>query len=165
MARLDVNLSKMAAMLLPPILRGKMLQSFILSAVSALDEIQNTLYQYHMEDLYGTRYRIAHNSQVCSLRGVLNDMYDTEQRRITIDSVASRPKLYLHYDREMTGGLEYQKVFTPQTVFFDYEQGGGESKGDFTVFVPADLQSRDLALRATIDKYKLASKTYNIQYV
>ena len=171
MARLDINLSKMAVMLLPPMLRGGTLQSIVTSAVSVLDYAQSILYTYHMSTPSGTRYRVAHNSQVCKLRAVLNDTYDSDQRRITIGVEQTETHLVTYFEAELAKMEHLQKMHynddedgTSPYTYMDSEVTATDET-DFTVCVPSDLSGYDMAIRATIDKYKLVGKTYTILYL
>ncbi len=119
------------------------------------------LYQKHLSFKRATLYRLAHNSQVCYLRKVLNDQFDNAQRRIQIVDFSGVTRIYLFSDasrRDVYLGTEYL-----------YDEASYADLGfDFTVQVPATVATStyDIALlKALLDEYKLVSKNYNIERI
>lgn len=152
-------------MLMPPKLRGGVLQSILTSASVALDTANTNLYNFHFANISGTRYRITHNSQICYLRSALNDAFDETLRRIIVDEMPSEDMLYTYYEAETTGTTSYLAKYTDQTTISDCESAQiVVDDVDFFVIVPKTLRNKELEIRATIDKYKLVSKQYSIMY-
>ena len=121
----------------------------------ALKEVYNNFQLF----ITNTEYRLAHNSQRCYLRAVLNDAFDPTLRRIYIDNFDALVKLYLWPDEYL------RDVNIEADIFLWPDDSYGDSGVDFTVFIPVDIVTSegDLArLRALLAKYKTPGKNYNI---
>src|SRR5690606_12863694 len=117
-------------------------------------------------------YRLNHNSQVCSLKAVLNDAFDTDLRRITIQNATIKEPLWF-YEPGDEKPVYFYEVADESPVYFRSESefmGGGS---DFTVLVPLDLKPVSevelnaylIRMRALIDYYKLYCKAYTIEFI
>lgn len=158
-----VNIKRLALLTLPTWLRRPLTGALIYAGVSPLGRMLQDLRAYRNT----TRYRLRHNGQVCKLRGVLNDEFDPELRRIEIedrDSMVSQEAFRVW--RRDAG----RWVMIPQrgsgAVSIHREGFGGTSGYDFWVTVPEELREgeTETRLRAIVNMYKLASKRYAINY-
>ena len=70
-------------MLTPIRMRKATLMSFLYVAVAPVMTLARKFDQYRQD----TDYRLAPNGQTCYLRAMLNDYFDPQQRRITIEEV------------------------------------------------------------------------------
>ena len=77
----NVNVRRLALLVLPTWLRRPLAGALIYAGVCPLGRLLGELRSYRRE----TGYRLSHNGQVCRLRGVLNDEFDPERRRIVIE--------------------------------------------------------------------------------
>lgn len=159
----NVNIKRLALLTLPTWLRRPLAGALIYAGVSPLGRLLGELRAYRS----ATSYRLSHNGQVCKLRGVLNDEFDPELRRIEIedsDSTGNREAATV-WLREMG-----RWVMVPRRgaggASIHREGFGGTSGYDFWVTVPGELRTAETEtrLRAIVNTYKLASKRYAINY-
>lgn len=114
-------------------------------------------------------YRIGHNSQICYMEAVLNDLFDNSLRRIRIVNVAFKEPIYFYEPEENRDVLFYEPGDDRPVFFREPEDFAGEGV-DFVVCVPPVLQpgseAAELAyltrMGAQIEFYKLYSKNYKI---
>ncbi|PXY44533.1 hypothetical protein [Flavobacterium hydrophilum] len=100
--------------------------------------------------------KLSYNSQKCYMRGVLNDRYDPEQRRITIANTNKKPKDYIYTQAENLPVYLGTMWLEPE---FNYEG----STVDFLVNVPQEIMNLKInEIVATIEFYVLAGKSYQI---
>lgn len=159
----DVNMKRLALLALPTWLRRPLAGALVYAGVGPLGRLLQELRVYRSD----TRYRLGHNGQVCKLRGVLNDVFDPEERRIEIE------------ESESAGSIEVTTVWLREAgrwvmvkrrgngcMIVHREGFGGTSGYDFWVTVPMELRTAktEARLRATVNMYKLASKRYAISY-
>jgi hypothetical protein len=100
--------------------------------------------------------KLSYNSQRCYLRGALNDKYDPDLRRITIDGTLNQDQDYIYTPAE---NLDvYLGV-----LYLEQDFNYSNSKVDFLVNVPRDIMNARLnEIVAVIEFYKLAGKQYQI---
>lgn len=159
-----VNIKRLALLVLPTWLRRPLVGALIYAGVTPLGRLAQELRKYRST----TRYRLRHDGQVCNLRGVLNDEFDPEIRRITVEDRDSATPIEasIIYRREVA-----RWVMVPcqgsGAVIIHREGFSGTSGYDFWVNVPDELRSAGIEtrMRAIINTYKLASKRYTITYI
>lgn len=101
-------------------------------------------------------YKMSHNGQVCHLRAMLNDTFDTQLRRITIEDTR-------RYDWTFVYKENADKPLLLETVVIASEQFTTGEGTDFTVFVPSSISfSVKPQMISLINFYKLAGKRYSI---
>ena len=101
-------------------------------------------------------YNLTHNSQVCYLRKILNDEFDSTKRRIKIEDGKRNIRRYI-YQRNANRPLYLGRVFLYQRG--EYIDGGV----DFVVVLPQGLEYDRYKLEALINFYKLAGKRSTIR--
>lgn len=158
-----INVKRLALLTLPLWLRRPLVGALIYSGVAPLGRLLSELRKYRST----TSYRLRYNGQVCKLRGVLNDEFDPEERRIRVD------------DSERGGRVEASMVWKREegrwvmvsrrgegAATVHREGFSGTSGYDFWVTVPLELRSdeRETRLRSLVNMYKLAGKRYAINY-
>lgn len=159
----SVNMKRLALLTLPTWLRRPVAAALIYAGVSALGRLLHELRVFRAD----TFYSLSHNSQVCKLRGVLNDAFDSEQRRITVsDGDVEGLRAVVVYRRDAGRWLQLRRRGDGATIL-NRKGYGGASGYDFVVTVPGELKTRDndTRLRAIINHYKLASKRYAVNYI
>ncbi len=161
----DVDIKKLAILLLPTFLRQSLFLALIGSAVRALGQTHIEFAKYR-EDV---DYRRNHNGQVCYLQAALNDSLDTELRRIRIsDTYRTMPVVFYPVDDEKP------VVFDSSTpVVFERQDLFGANMQDFEVLVPADVfavqtdiynrSEKEIVARSIINQYRLAGKRFIIK--
>lgn len=117
------------------------------------------IYSSFMNNRAANLYNLAHNSQVCYLRKVLNDVFDPDLRRIRITDGQKHDPKYIY-----TRGEQRPKYLG--TMFLRRREDYISDGIDFRVIIPIGfaLQPVQHQMKATIDFYKLASKRYSIEY-
>lgn len=160
----DVNMRRLALMLLPTWWRRPLIGSLAFAAVSAQARVAAELKGFRNEK----GYRLRHNGQVCKLRGVLNDEFDPELRRIRVEdghADAATAETWRVWQR-----AEERWAMVPRrgagALTVRREGYAGTGGYDFWLSVPAELSGAETEtrLRAVTDIYKLASKRYAINY-
>lgn len=158
-----VNVKRLALLALPTWLRRPVAGALVYAGVSPLGHMLQELRAFRS----ATGYRIRHNGQVCKLRGVLNDVFDPDLRRILIEDnyMAESLEATVVWKREVG-----RWVALPQrgdgAAGIHREGFGGTGGYDFIVTVPDELRGTgvETRLRAMVNMYKLASKRYAINY-
>lgn len=120
--------------------------------VAPLDQVLDWFTLSRRDNLYN----LAHNSQKCYLRAVLNDRFDIALRRIRIEDGNKYKRQYIYTDGEQ------KPKFLGKMFLYD-DADYSDTGVDFIVLVPSDLQYNTYEMQALIDFYKLASKRYKIQ--
>ncbi len=149
--------ARLAVMLLPTMLRKPVISAYLRAAFSQFDYIGFAAYRRQ------TNYRLTHNGQVCYLRAVLNDMFDTQLRRIEIGdgTETTMPIIYWREQKRFVGAPP--RGTAGLIVGWRGTTTGGSY--DFTVRVPAEIFSDSATMTkmtAVVREYKLASKQFQI---
>lgn len=160
-SRYTISYSKFVSERIPEALRIQPLPQWVMALISPVVYLYSLLLAFRLYVLY----RLTITPQVCYLEKMLNDRYDTTERRIYIDDGAEFSKLYVYLKSELKPVYIHTKAedFEPKT--FLYRKGEVTTGGfDFVVFVPAVVAFDAVEIRALIDTYRLASKrNYIIQ--
>lgn len=156
-----VNVRRLALLTLPRWLRRPLAGALLYAGVSPLGRLVGELRRLRRE----TGYRLGHNGQVCKLRGVLNDVFDGEERRITVtDAVSgSGGDRSVVWQRE-TGRWVMLPLGGAGAALIHREGLGGTGDVDFVVNVPGCLSVDETRVRAVVNMYKLAGKRFAINY-
>lgn len=156
----NVNMKRLALLTLPTWLRRPLAGALIYAGVSPLGRVLHELRVYRSR----TRYRLCHNGQVCKLRGVLNDEFDPEHRRIAVEEPEDDGGLGLAWVRDEGRSLIVGNRGTPGAAVVCRRGLGGTGGYDFWVSVPEGLRGSEGRLRAMVNMYKLAGKRFAISY-
>lgn len=151
-----VDFDKLILLLLPTFLRKPKMFGYLKALVSPLAGSRESVYERWSQMREQNIKKLSYNSQRCYLRGVLNDRYDPDERRITIGNTSNVTQDYIYTPAENlpvflgTMWLEQDFNYTGTTV-------------DFLVNVPRDvLLTKENEIVATIEFYVLAGKSYQI---
>lgn len=117
----------------------------------------------------GMLYKVRHNSQICSMEAVLNDMFDPNMRRIRIINVSFKEAIYFYEPEERREVYHYEITDNKPVYYRELEELAGEGD-DFIVCVPPSLRplsqvsetAYTTRMSGQIDFYKLYSKNYSI---
>ena len=159
----DVNIKRLALLLLPIALRRPLMAAFAQTAVQGV----HALHAVFMKWKGDCDYRLTHNGQVCHLRAALNDAFDPKERRIAIDDEWSNDTGGTTvYMRCMERSLKVPGRVSGRAIILNRRGFGGVSGYDFWVSVPYALRATldETRLAAIVNKYKLASKRWTINY-
>ena len=147
----NVQWKKLAVLLTPTFLRSELMKSWIELLMEGINDIRYQWLQFRKSNIY----ILAHNSQVCYLRGALNDRFDNEQRRIQIIDGNKYTRKYIYTDEE-------QKPRFLGIIYIHGDEDYSDTGVDFIVQVPNDIIFNINEMKGLIDFYKLASKRYKI---
>ncbi|MEB3005768.1 hypothetical protein [Capnocytophaga sp. G2] len=148
----NINIDKLTVLLTPISLRKKRLVAWLRILAMPLNKLLDDFKRERRKDLYN----LTHNSQVCYLRKILNDEFDSTKRRIKIEDGKRNIRRYI-YQRNANRPLYLGRVFLYQRG--EYIDGGV----DFVVVLPQGLEYDRYKLEALINFYKLAGKRWTIR--
>jgi len=154
----DINMDRLAAMLLPAFLRKPLMTAF----AKAMAHPSAVLHGRFMQWRAGMDTRLGISGQTCRLRALLNDTFDPVLRRITVeDAPAEEAGIFLwreELDRPVMLGT--QLIMDPRFA--------GTDGVDFIVRVPAAVGLDEAGTRrmdALARQYRLAGKRHLIKTV
>jgi hypothetical protein len=148
-----IDFDRLILLLMPTFLRKPVLFGFVKALVSPVASLHYKWEQMRVANLL----TLSYNGQRCYLRGVLNDRYDPDLRRIYIDEV---PELSGNYIYTPAENLDYYL----DTMWLDLDYSYQGELVDFVVCIPNDvLNTKKNEIIATIEFYKIAGKIYKIQ--
>ena len=152
MTLFQIDIDRLATLLLPTFLRTRINFAFVRAMLQPVDTALDSFNSSRTNNLYN----LNHNGQVCHLRGMMNDYFDVDLRRIRIEDTVRYGWLFV-YPESADRPLWLETVSVASDAFTSDEGA------DFTVIVPADI-SRDMKPRmiSLINYYKLAGKRYAI---
>jgi len=174
-----VDYKRLIVLLLPTFLRRPILFGLLKSLVCPIV----TLHDQFTAQRGINIYQANHTGQVCYLRGMLNDAFDNNQRRIYIADAeplgwtmlykkvlfseigGKQPIMIGRSDSSTSSSLTFNEGNTG--VHLLSKQGSIGAIGiDFTVMIPMSLRGRadESRIVSLVNFYKLASKRYAIQY-
>ncbi len=114
-----------------------------------------------------TLYKLRHNSQVCYMEAVLNDAFDSVERRIYIDEGPEEDPIWLYLEEEEKDvwlalvselPVDPDDYAAPTWLYTDMEMI--TTGAQFIVYYPEGLAFDLARMRALINYYRLPSK-YN----
>jgi hypothetical protein len=163
----NLNIKKLAVLLLPTFLRLRAHIFWLFSLVKPLEQIFDLWTNFRSENIY----KLSHNSQICYLRKALNDRFDPELRRIEIADGNRYEHVYIFTDAEQQEPLWLwtdeeiadENISEAQPVYLYLDSDYSDTGVDFLVLVPAELlDENNFEMNALINYYKLASKRHKI---
>jgi hypothetical protein len=147
-----IDFDKLILLLLPTFLRKHKLFGYLKVLIAPIASLHYKWAQLREQNIK----KLSYNSQKCYLRGVLNDRYDTDLRRITIGNTANKTQGYIYTPAENMPVYLGVMWLEPE---FNYEG----STVDFLVNVPRELVNTKVnEIVATLEFYVLAGKQYQI---
>ena len=163
MGKYDINVKRLALLLLPTFWRKPGFAALAYAAVSPLQWLhtQFVLWKHDAE------YRVQKNGQVCHLRAVLNDMFDPIDRRITITDNAENVGYIILHHRDTDQSIRFPARGSGRAGILNRRGYGGVNGYDFWVNLPVALYGKvDLAqVTGVVNTYKLASKRFSINFI
>ncbi|MFV8392738.1 hypothetical protein [Flavobacterium sp. LB2P6] len=147
-----VDFDRLVLLLLPTFLRKPVLFGYVRALITPIASLHYKWSRMRDENLI----KLSYNSQRCYLRKALNDKYDPELRRITIDGTLDTTQDYIYTPAE---NLDVYLGIMYLQQDFNYDN----SIVDFLVNVPGQLLNDKInEITATINFYKLAGKSYKL---
>lgn len=154
-----INISTYLSRIIKRELRQPKVLALLTSILKPFSDVNNEFVELTDE----TKYLLQFNGQTIYLEHYLNDQYDNVLRRIYIETVSESNRVVLYYKTEGQAPVYiYRKseLATPVYIRRRYE---AVSSTDFIVYVPSDVSYDETAMRAQIDQFRQAGKTYIIQ--
>jgi hypothetical protein len=160
----NIDYSLLATLLLPPILRRKLIIALLRSAMRGLDVIHGRFVTYAGSLI------VRANNQVCYMQAMLNDEFDYYWRRIRVRvapvGVADTLLVWKEEtNRPVMLSFEGAQEGTPFLLFRDMQIGSGAA--DIQIILPVGFHlsvDEERRMRTLINRHKLASKKYKIIY-
>lgn len=154
----NLDIKRLVVLLLPVGLRNDLMKAYLKAAATPLMYVLDIFTRNRNDNLY----RLSITPQVCFLEKMLNDRYDNTLRRIFITDGILRSQQYIYTEAEQrtkyiytSGEANILYIFTSNEV--------GYIGGSFIVNVPSDISFNMDEMRALIDIYKLAGRTFEIK--
>lgn len=145
-----LDFRRLSVQLIPTFLRSPRMVAWVNALVSPLEQVQDEFNANRRDNLT----RLNHNSQVCYLRKILNDSFDSQSRRIQVLPANNLKQTYIYTRPEYK--VKYLKVFARERS--EYGDGGV----DFIIQIPGELNFYRESIAATADYYRLAAKRFSI---
>lgn len=158
----NISYSRVALLLVPFIIRKKILVAFLAAFMRPLENLN--------EDFTAFRNSVdtSVKSQVCYMRGMLNDYFDYFDRRIKIRTAALDKSYYLLWQDKYNKPIMVYNEDNPDTYkpyLLSKDGQIGTNNPDFEVVLPPGYvlsESDRIQMEALINNNKLASKKYII---
>jgi hypothetical protein len=150
----NIEYNKLILWLVPGFKRKPVMYAWMRALCTPVVFMYNTFLNRRSADLYN----LGHNSQLYSLRAMLNDRFDSAARRITIDDGFSFDRTYIFREDE-------NKPLYLGTAYLHNEGDYADTGVDFIVNVPhaVTVGAQDIIeMNALVKYYKLASKRFLI---
>lgn len=146
--------------LIPSFLRQSKIIVFLKVMLSSLQNMNDDFVLF----VKSKQYEMSITGQVIYLEKLLNDEFDNNLRRIYIEDAVTVDSLFLRYENEQrdTFMMRYESEnVTTDNIRYESEYIDAVS---FVVFIPADVTNLTL-LKALVNKYRAASKLFDVQYI
>jgi hypothetical protein len=143
-----------------PSLRKPRVSALCQIALKPLNSLYYSWFNWRIDNLY----KLDHTSQVCSIRGSLNDKFDVIDRRIYLGDGQQNPTTYIYTEAEAQDVFTNTEAEAQDGTLFIYTEAETADTGlDFIVYVPFEILNREIyAIKAHIEFYKAGGKRYAI---
>lgn len=156
----DINHILLLLQLLPIEFRTSKTKDYLTAAVKPLTEVWEDFIQFRDDIDYDLKF----NGQVIYLEHVLNDQFDPVDRLIEITDAANVDYEFVFTNAESVPLYVYTSGETSPDQVYLRTDNELISQSQFVVNIPNTGIDQN-ALKALIDKYRLASKSYIINIV
>lgn len=154
----DIDYKRLVRLLTPNLLR----QSIVFAFLDAMIKPIKSLHYLFILNRSANSYRLGITPQVCYLEKMLNDRFDNRHRRIYIIDGTFYESTYLYTNSENINLYAFTEEENKDLYFLTADETGSKDV-DFIVFVPLSLDFNEPEMKALLEIYKLASKTYAIK--
>lgn len=157
------DIEKFIHRLLPPFLRTALQKAWIRVLLKPVEYLLTQLQAYRVEKLN----ELSYNGQTIQLERYLNDIFDSVQRRIQVKHYADSPDFdYLLSENGSALDYDYLISESTNTGFLYFIGENSAPLGvDFIVLFPSSISTLSEAIKARVDKYRVAGKQYQINYI
>lgn len=154
----DINWNVFGVQNLPNKWRDVASISFLKVILRPLNDLYYKWYNWRIDNIY----KLDHTSQICYLRGSLNDKFDPVLRRIWIGDGQFYDTMYIFTEAESRTVWLYTEP-EDETIWLRTEPETADSDLDFIVYVPQTIYDTQIdGLKAHIKFYKQGGIRYNI---
>jgi hypothetical protein len=151
-----VDFKKLYRLALPTFLRKPLILAFVLPIYKCLNGIYIVFKKY----VSAKTYDLEVTPQVWSLEKMLNDRFCNGKHHINITEAEPKPVPFFY--RVPDSKDEHFFDTTAQIHFFEIASIGYDDT--FIVNVPSEYEPHEDEIKALLNKYKLVSKTFKINY-
>lgn len=153
----QIDYKKLVLLLLPTPLRKSRMFAFLCALTFGV----TALHEQFLKSRDRHLLRLRRNGQVCYLRGILNDEFDTKERRIRITDGKEGGDWVVARDEEEA----YQLLVAGDGPMLYSEELIVVDADFFSVYVPwgKEEENKNTRLRSCLNEYKLISKKYVIK--
>ncbi len=145
--------------ILPTIFRQPKWQDWAMVLVRGLKDIHTAFLQFRAD----TTYWLYFNGQIIYLEHVLNDQFDPTSRGIYIENLADIQYDYLHNSIEQRTPVYLDNKSENKPFDYFVNQSEYDTHVTFTVWVPVSVTFDQNKMKAIVNKYRIAGKTYDIK--
>jgi hypothetical protein len=158
--RYIINYTKLVAQRIPLELTFPEVTAYVMALITPIVNTYNNLLLFREQIIY----KLTITPQVVYLEKMLNDRYDSIERRIYIWDGAEYLPRFLFVKAELKPDALYRKSEVTKPKLFLYTKGEvGQFTYDFVVYVPLVVTFDANEMAALVSTYKLASKLFKIQ--
>ena len=152
---MNLNFEQLRQLLLPSILRRSVLLNAMLSAILyPIEGVYNMWCSYEEQE----RRERTYNSQVKNLRRALADRLHTDYDNILIYDVEDKEHLYIYKQADNRDVMLLDAIYIYSENDIRYSRG-------FTVSIPSEYMSKVNEIRAVLDRYKMVTSRYYINWI
>lgn len=157
----NINWARLVVWLLPDDWRKMKNVRYLLALIEPVRQSYADFLQFRKQQLYEAEI----NGQVVKLERVLNDTFDPVDRRIFItDGEYFTPPVFYEEYKNMPVVFNAEgDVDNP--VFWSVENIDNRVAFNFYVHIPAAVWFDRLRVRATVNKYKILGRTFEIKEI
>lgn len=164
MKQFQFDIKRWALLLLPTFMRKVGIKALLNALLCPVSVIHAFFFENRNRHLRCLKC----NGQVCYLRGMLNDVFDMEKRRIRIEDGEAEGGWVFVWSEELSSHLlvsSLQSAWPGITLYNEILLIGNTAL--FRVIVPWNAKQTDWNrhLEGIINEYKLLSKKYIIEYL
>lgn len=154
----DINWNVFGVQNLPNKWRDVVSIQFVKVMLRPLNDLYYKWYNWRIDNIY----KLEHTTQICYLRGSLNDKFDPVQRRIWIGDGQFYDTVYIFTEAESRTVWLYTEVEN-DPIWLRTEPETADSDLDFIVYVPEEIYNTQIdGLKAHIKFYKQGGIRYDI---
>jgi hypothetical protein len=158
----SIDFSKLALLLTPIFWRSNIMIDWINSFIEPIAIIHKEFIKYREKQIY----KVVHNGQVILLEKVLNDAFDSSERRVFISELPVFDPLYIYTTAEnkpvFIGSQYLYPIQPPEIIDVDFIL-------NFPVLIkpnnPIALINFENKIKALTNYYKIASKRFKILWI
>lgn len=156
----NIDFKRLATWALPVRKRQNKILALVFGLIIAVMQVFQNLMRWRRQLLYELKI----TGQVCYLELMLNDRFDSTQRRIYITNPVIYNPTYVYQEAELRP-VEVRQESEGQPVYLFAEGEVGNTAVDFIVWVPFSIVFDINEMSSLLNKFKMAGKRYKIQVI